>query len=45
MLLPRSPFGHVDQSIGKNIAAGNIGLIAADPLHRQGLRGADASTA
>ena len=26
-LLPRSPFGHVDQSIGKNTAAGNIGLI------------------
>ena len=28
VLLPRSPFGHVDQSIGKNIAAGNLGLIA-----------------
>ena len=28
MLLPRSPFGHVDQSIGKNIANGNTGLIA-----------------
>lgn len=27
MLLPRSPFGHVDQSIGKNTAAGNTGLI------------------
>ncbi len=27
-LLPRSPFGHVDQSIGKNTAAGNLGLIA-----------------
>jgi alkyl sulfatase BDS1-like metallo-beta-lactamase superfamily hydrolase len=27
VLLPRSPFGHVDQSIGKNTAAGNIGLI------------------
>jgi alkyl sulfatase BDS1-like metallo-beta-lactamase superfamily hydrolase len=27
VLLPRSPFGHVDQSIGKNIAAGNSGLI------------------
>ncbi len=26
-LLPRSPFGHVDQSIGKNVAAGNTGLI------------------
>ncbi len=28
VLLPRSPFGHVDQSIGKNVAAGNLGLIA-----------------
>ena len=27
VLLPRSPFGHVDQSIGKNIASGNTGLI------------------
>ena len=27
VLLPRSPFGHVDQSIGKNTAAGNTGLI------------------
>jgi alkyl sulfatase BDS1-like metallo-beta-lactamase superfamily hydrolase len=27
ILLPRSPFGHVDQSIGKNVAAGNLGLI------------------
>lgn len=27
-LLPRSPFGHVDQSIGKNIASGTAGLIA-----------------
>jgi alkyl sulfatase BDS1-like metallo-beta-lactamase superfamily hydrolase len=27
VLLPRSPFGHVDQSIGKNIAAGTLGLI------------------
>jgi alkyl sulfatase BDS1-like metallo-beta-lactamase superfamily hydrolase len=27
VLLPRSPFGHVDQSIGKNVAAGAIGLI------------------
>ncbi|UGA56177.1 MBL fold metallo-hydrolase [Vibrio sp. VB16] len=26
-LLPRSPFGHVDESIGKNVAAGNTGLI------------------
>ena len=28
VLLPRSPFGHVDQAIGKNTAAGNNGLIA-----------------
>lgn len=27
LLLPRSPFGHVDQSIGKNTAIGNVGLI------------------
>lgn len=27
LLLPRSPFGHVDQSIGKNAAAGKVGLI------------------
>jgi len=27
VLLPRSPLGHVDQSIGKNTAAGNLGLI------------------
>jgi alkyl sulfatase BDS1-like metallo-beta-lactamase superfamily hydrolase len=28
VLLPPSPNGHVDQSIGKNISSGNIGLIA-----------------
>jgi linear primary-alkylsulfatase len=28
VLLERSPYGHVDQSIGKNTSAGNIGLIA-----------------
>lgn len=27
VLLPRSPFGHVDQSIGKNTATGTTGLI------------------
>jgi alkyl sulfatase BDS1-like metallo-beta-lactamase superfamily hydrolase len=27
LLLPRSPFGHVDQAIGKNTAVGNVGLI------------------
>jgi alkyl sulfatase BDS1-like metallo-beta-lactamase superfamily hydrolase len=26
-LLPRSPYGHVDQSIGKNVAVGSVGLI------------------
>ena len=28
ILLPRDPHGHVDQSIGKNVANGNTGLIA-----------------
>ena len=28
VLLPRDPHGHVDQSIGKNVANGNTGLIA-----------------
>jgi alkyl sulfatase BDS1-like metallo-beta-lactamase superfamily hydrolase len=27
LLLPRSPYGHVDQSIGKNTASGRVGLI------------------
>ncbi|MGB5622564.1 MAG: alkyl sulfatase dimerization domain-containing protein [Gammaproteobacteria bacterium] len=27
VLLPANPFGHVDQSIGKSTAAGNLGLI------------------
>lgn len=27
LLLPKSPFGHVDQAIGKNIAYGTFGLI------------------
>ena len=27
VLLPRSPFGHVDQAIGKNTASGTLGLI------------------
>lgn len=31
-LLPRSPFGHVDQSIGKNAAAGNTGLIPPNTI-------------
>jgi alkyl sulfatase BDS1-like metallo-beta-lactamase superfamily hydrolase len=32
VLLARSPFGHVDQSIGKNVASGNVGLIAPNRL-------------
>ena len=28
VLLPTDPYGHVDQAIGKNVAAGNLGLIA-----------------
>jgi alkyl sulfatase BDS1-like metallo-beta-lactamase superfamily hydrolase len=28
LLLPRSPYGHVDQAIGKNVAAGTPSLIA-----------------
>jgi alkyl sulfatase BDS1-like metallo-beta-lactamase superfamily hydrolase len=28
VLLDRSPFGHVDQAIGKGVAAGDVGLIA-----------------
>ena len=32
VLLPRSPFGHVDQSIGKNTAAGTLGLIPPNRL-------------
>jgi alkyl sulfatase BDS1-like metallo-beta-lactamase superfamily hydrolase len=32
VLLPASPYGHVDQSIGKNTAAGNLGLIAPNVI-------------
>jgi alkyl sulfatase BDS1-like metallo-beta-lactamase superfamily hydrolase len=32
MLLPRDPHGHVDQAIGKNIAIGNVGLIAPNRI-------------
>lgn len=32
VLLERSPFGHVDQGIGKNVASGNTGLIAPNRL-------------
>jgi len=28
VLTPASPYGHVDQSIGKNVSAGSLGLIA-----------------
>ena len=31
-LLQRNPFGHVDQSIGKNVARGSVGLIAPNRL-------------
>ncbi|HXV19866.1 MAG TPA: alkyl sulfatase dimerization domain-containing protein [Desulfuromonadales bacterium] len=34
VLLPRSPFGHVDQAIGKNTAAGNLGLIPPNVVIR-----------
>lgn len=34
VLLARSPFGHVDQAIGKNVANGNTGLIAPNRLIR-----------
>jgi len=32
VLLPRDPHGHVDQSIGKNVANGNVGLVAPNLL-------------
>jgi alkyl sulfatase BDS1-like metallo-beta-lactamase superfamily hydrolase len=32
VLLPASPFGHVDQALAKNVAAGNLGLIAPNTL-------------
>jgi alkyl sulfatase BDS1-like metallo-beta-lactamase superfamily hydrolase len=35
MLLPRDPHGHVDQAIGKNIAIGNVGLIAPNRIVKQ----------
>ena len=41
VLLPRDPFGHVDQSIGKNVANGNVGLIAPNRPDHEGLRGRD----
>jgi len=35
VLLPRDPFGHADQSIGKNVASGNVGLIAPNLIIRK----------
>ncbi len=35
VLLPRDPYGHADQSIGKNVANGNVGLIAPNLLIRK----------
>ncbi len=35
VLLPRDPLGHVDQSIGKNVANGSVGLIAPNVLVRK----------
>lgn len=35
VLLPRSPYGHVDQSIGKNTAAGNLGLIEPNVIVKE----------
>jgi alkyl sulfatase BDS1-like metallo-beta-lactamase superfamily hydrolase len=35
VLLPRSAFGHVDQSIGKNTAAGNLGLIPPNVIIKE----------
>jgi alkyl sulfatase BDS1-like metallo-beta-lactamase superfamily hydrolase len=32
VLLQRNPYGHVDQSIGKNVANGNTGLIAPNRI-------------
>ena len=37
LLLPRSPFGHVDQSIGKNTASGRVGLIEPNRIIEQAI--------
>jgi len=37
LLPPRSPYGHVDQSIGKNTAAGRVGLIEPSRIIQQEL--------
>ena len=39
LLLQRNPFGHVDQAIGKNVAARQRRADRAEPAHQQGLRG------
>jgi alkyl sulfatase BDS1-like metallo-beta-lactamase superfamily hydrolase len=38
VLLPASPYGHVDQSIGKNTAAGNLGLIAPNVIIKEPIK-------
>jgi len=35
VLLPRSPFGHVDQAIGKAVSSGSIGLIAPNVIIKE----------
>ena len=35
VLLPRDPYGHADQSIGKNVANGNVGLIPPNLVIRK----------
>jgi alkyl sulfatase BDS1-like metallo-beta-lactamase superfamily hydrolase len=35
VLMPASPFGHVDQSIGKNVSSGMLGLIAPTRVTEQ----------
>ncbi len=37
ILLPRDPYGHVDQSLGKNVANGNTGLIAPNKFISKGI--------
>ncbi|TAJ83804.1 alkyl sulfatase dimerization domain-containing protein [Reyranella sp.] len=37
VLLQRSPHGHVDQAIGKNVGNGNAGLIAPNRLVKKGV--------
>jgi alkyl sulfatase BDS1-like metallo-beta-lactamase superfamily hydrolase len=38
VLLPRSPFGHVDQAIGKNTAAGDLGLIPPNVIIKDDIK-------